>query len=107
MLLFANIKVFDTGSSPIFLPKVVSDSINEQIADSYYDRNSSRWLLPCQTGQSDYETLLDVSVRTGIFTILLNGRNFGLPIEDLVLYPHSPVSWGIKNGKKSYYCNSA
>lgn len=91
----------------MFLPKQVSDSINGQIADSYFDKNTTRWLLPCLTGQKDYEYLLDSSLRTGVFTFLLNGRNFGLPLEDLVLYPHSPVSWGLKNGKRNYYCNSA
>ena len=97
--------VVDTASTALFLPKSAAEKANKMIHQAYYDSIQERWLVPCRTGRKDYEDSLAKSDRTPIFTIDLGNRTFGVPVEDMVVYPLEPADPATVGGRKDM-CNS-
>lgn len=101
--------IVDTGSALNLFNPTIADAINGQIHGSV-KRNSSGavsvastsspWLVPCDTGLSQYESRLSKDDRNQPWYVKLGGRDFGVPVQDFVFWPLQPVP------KKSYNATS-
>lgn len=86
--------IVDTGSALISLSSEAADSFNNRISGSVKrdtTRYTSPWVIPCSTGLPEYEATLPSANKTQPFYITLGGDTFGVPIEDFVFWPLSPL----------------
>ncbi|KAF9900629.1 hypothetical protein EC991_007075, partial [Linnemannia zychae] len=66
--------IVDTGSSYIILPDDLAEAFHRQIPKATYDK-AIGWIIPCTVGKS----------RSINLTFVLGGRNFSVPLSDIVL----------------------
>jgi hypothetical protein len=98
---YENRVIFDTGSALIFMPSSVARRANSLLHGALYIAHHQRWVISCSYGTRTNSTGLNVSR----FTVKLGTQTFGIPAEDLVLFPNQPVAYD--NVTNERYCLTA